>query len=383
MKIAFVCKRRYMSKDVIFDRYARLYEIPRQLAECGHNVLGLCAGYQGQECGEWAHPTNCGELRWQSYSVSARKVWQLASLPSHFLGALREFKPDLLIGASDMPHSVLTAWLSRKLDAPYVIDLYDNFEGFGQAKIPLLTRAFRNAVRNASLVTTTSEPLRQMIVNCYRFERRAIAMPSSVDLSIFNRTLSKARARELLGLPQNVPMVGTAGHLHKDKGFDQLLAAWPKIQTEHPTVHLVLAGPLSSDIGLPTGERVHYLGMLPHESVAALFRSLDVGVITIPDTEFGRFSFPQKAYEMLACGLPVTASAVGAMTDLFATAPQALYDYRQSDALASQVQRQLAEPQFPAVDILDWRGQIAQVEPMLRTIGASRVAQTNMPEPLR
>jgi hypothetical protein len=28
----FLCKRRYMAKDVIVDRYARLNEIPRQLA---------------------------------------------------------------------------------------------------------------------------------------------------------------------------------------------------------------------------------------------------------------------------------------------------------------------------------------------------------------
>lgn len=32
MRVAFLCKRRYMGKDVILDRYARLYEIPFQLA---------------------------------------------------------------------------------------------------------------------------------------------------------------------------------------------------------------------------------------------------------------------------------------------------------------------------------------------------------------
>ena len=32
MRIAYLCKRHYMGKDVVLDRYARLYEIPFQLA---------------------------------------------------------------------------------------------------------------------------------------------------------------------------------------------------------------------------------------------------------------------------------------------------------------------------------------------------------------
>jgi hypothetical protein len=40
MRIAFLCKRQYMGKDVILDRYARLYEIPYQLARLGHTVRG-------------------------------------------------------------------------------------------------------------------------------------------------------------------------------------------------------------------------------------------------------------------------------------------------------------------------------------------------------
>jgi len=35
MKIAFLCKRRYMDKDVVADRYGRLYEIPYQLSRLG------------------------------------------------------------------------------------------------------------------------------------------------------------------------------------------------------------------------------------------------------------------------------------------------------------------------------------------------------------
>ena len=62
MRIAFLCKRRYMGKDVIDDRYARRYEIPYQLARLGHQVHGFCLGYQGQPAGEWTHEASPGSL---------------------------------------------------------------------------------------------------------------------------------------------------------------------------------------------------------------------------------------------------------------------------------------------------------------------------------
>ena len=48
MRIAYLCKRRYMSKDVILDRYARLYEIPYQLARLGHTVEAFCLCYRDE-----------------------------------------------------------------------------------------------------------------------------------------------------------------------------------------------------------------------------------------------------------------------------------------------------------------------------------------------
>ena len=42
MRIAFLCKRHYTGKDVITDRFGRLYEIPHQLALLGHEVKAWC-----------------------------------------------------------------------------------------------------------------------------------------------------------------------------------------------------------------------------------------------------------------------------------------------------------------------------------------------------
>lgn len=364
MRIAFLCKRRYMGKDVILDRYARLYEIPRQLARLGHEVRGYCLDYHGESEGEWLHEAAPGSLRWASHSLGRAKLPALAGYPWRLLRQLCAFAPDVIIGASDIPHVALARWLARRLGVPYAADLYDNFEGFGQARIPGFVRILRRAVRDAVLVTTTSEPLRQKVLDdgaC----GTVVSLPSSVDMAVFCPG-DKLVARQALGLPQGVRLIGTAGGLYREKGIEPLYAAWPDIATADPDVHLVLAGPLETGFPPPDGERVHYLGHLAHAQVADLFRALDVGIISILDTPFGRYCFPQKAYEMLACGLPVVAADVGQMHDLLAKTPGSLFRANNAESLADSVVRQLQRPSYAEAQINDWAQLIIEMEIVLR-----------------
>jgi teichuronic acid biosynthesis glycosyltransferase TuaC len=353
MRIAFLCKRRYMGKDVILDRYARLYEIPFQLARLGHDVRGFCLSYQGHDEGAWEHEAAPGKLSWKSHSPGRLYLPGLVAYPQHLLRRLREFAPDVLIGASDIPHVALAGWLAKRLDVPYAVDLYDNFEGFGQARIPGMVTALRRAVRGAALVTTTSEPLRELVMETYRARGEVIAMPSTVDKNVF-RPLDRVACRCALDLPERARLIGTAGGLHRDKGVGTLYDAWRVIAARDPDSHLVLAGPTDPGFPPPSGERIHYLGQLPHARTAELFNALDVGVIYLRDTPFGRYCFPQKAYEMLACGLPIASARIGVMPQLLASAPDGLYRADDADDLARAVLAQLNEPQAARVSIDDW-----------------------------
>lgn len=371
MRIAFLCKRQYMGKDVIADRYARLYEIPFRLARLGHSVGGFCLSYQGHDEGTWAHDAQPGKLTWKSYSLGHLRVPALLAYPRSMLRLLREFAPDLLIGASDIPHVVLSAWLAKRLRIPYAVDLYDNFEGFGQARIPGMVPALRHAVRGAALVTTTSQPLKDLVVSDYGARGEVIAMPSTVDKSVF-RPMERMICRQSLGLPAGAKLIGTAGGLYRDKGIGTLYEAWDFIARQRNDVRLVLAGPVDPGFPPPTGERVHHLGMLPHARAAELFNALDVGAICIRDTPFGRYCFPQKAYEMLACRLPVAAARVGAMTQLLANAPSGQYDADDAEGLARALLAQLDRPAVADVPIEDWTQLIAALEPRLQAIAGNQ-----------
>jgi teichuronic acid biosynthesis glycosyltransferase TuaC len=364
MRIAFLCKRRYMGKDVIDDRYARLYEIPFQLAELGHEVLGLCLSYYRDGDGEWRHTTRAGSLRWVSCSLGNSILPALLAYPRRALAIVRDHAPDIVIGASDIPHVVLGEWIARRLRLPFVAELYDNFESFGLARIPGSVTAYRHAVRKAALVSCTSDILANHVRDVYRAPGKILALPSAVD-SVTFRIRDQATCRHNLGLPEQGRLIGTAGGLHADRGIGTLYQAFNRLAVEDQHVHLVLAGPVDSRMPPPKGPQVHYLGELPHAQIAELFGCLDVGVIYLRDTPFGRFCFPQKAYEMAACGIPFVAADVGAMRSLLMNSPECLYRPDDADSLAAALRGQLSSPRPNGVVPKDWRQLVADLNDAL------------------
>jgi len=376
VRIAFLCKRRYMSKDVILDRYGRLYEIPRQLARRGHEVRCYCLGYRNEAEGEWRHESGAdsGQFVWESRSLGRSILPRLLHYPWRLLRSVGEFRPDALIGASDIPHAALTQWLAKRLDIPYAIDLYDNFEGYGQARIPGMVGALRRAARNADLVVTTSELLRDFVATRYRATGKVLALPSAIDKAIFHPR-DEASCRQALDLPPHAPLIGTAGGLLKSRGINTLYEAWPRVVAEFPDARLVLAGPYEKNFPPPARPDVVHLGCLPHRDTATLFNALDVGVIYLKDTLFGRYCFPQKAYEMLACRLPVVAADVGAMPALLKE-PARLYCPEDSADLASAILDALRSPSICETVIRDWQDIVRELDDALCEACATTARRT-------
>lgn len=342
-----------MSKDVILDRYARLYEMPHQLSLLGHEVAGFCLSYQSHAEGVWNETTTHKKLVWSSKSYLGVKKAGLLFYPLYLLKKITDFQPDIIIAASDIPHIIWGAWLAKKLNKPFVADLYDNFESYGQAKIPLFKDLFHKALDQASLVTTTSQSLAKKIRTEHPAVKQVLALPSVIDKAVF-KVGDRQQARQQLNLPENVPLIGTAGGLTKMKGITDLFQAWEIIKQQDPLVHLVLAGPIEAQTPLPQDERVIYLGLLPHDQVVTLFQAIDIGVLCIPNDAFGQYCFPQKAYEMLATNLTIVSTAVGDMVELVGQNRELLYPPENFMQLADSVMQQLQHYQKLDVHIPDW-----------------------------
>lgn len=359
-----------MNHDVIVDRYARLYEQPYQLARLGHDVLGVSLSYRPCEAKRETHDAAPGRLRWLGLSPGNSVAVGFAGLlryPAQALEALREFNPDILVAASDCPHIILGAWLAKRLGICFAADLYDHFESFGLSRIPGIVPLYRRALREADAVTCVSEPLASLVRDGYGASGKVIALPSTINQGLFFAR-DKEECRLALGLPLDAKLIGTAGGLSSEKGIEPLFRAFEKLADQDSSVHLVLAGKTDPDCPLPENSRVHFLGQLSHADTAILFNALDVGVVYLRDTPYGRYSFPQKAYEMAACRIPIVAAHVGAMATLFSHIEDALYEPDNAASLSGSLTAQLTQGRKADLRIPTWEDQAKEMDRMFARI---------------
>jgi glycosyltransferase involved in cell wall biosynthesis len=153
-----------------------------------------------------------------------------------------------------------------------------------------------------------------------------------------------ARLREELGLPADVPLVGTAAIHRPQKALHVLLEAFAHVQ-DHGA-HLVIAGDgicrpdlerRAAELGVAS--RTHFLGM--RDDVDALLAAVDVAAMS-SDYE----GTPLFGFECMAAGTPLVATAVGGLPDMLEDGRSAvLVPRRDPVALAAGIERLLAAPE--------------------------------------
>lgn len=173
--------------------------------------------------------------------------------------------------------------------------------------------------KSACRVVTTGLSLRDELASKLQLPpEHVVSVPTGVDLSRFSRqtTPSRAEARLALNLPEAATVIGIAATLRSWKGHDDLLAAFTLLATEHPTLHLVIAGDgpqfgrLSGVIAnSPLADRIHLLGH--REDVPNVLAALDI--FALPS--YANEGVPQAIIQAMAMAIPVVSTTVGAISD--------------------------------------------------------------------
>jgi teichuronic acid biosynthesis glycosyltransferase TuaC len=353
MRILIITKRQYMKRDLLDDRYGRFRELPLALARLGHDVAGICLSYRPRKEETIEDTDQKGQVVW--HSLNKKRL--LPVVRDNFWNKVNEvgkvFKPDLVWACSDTIHAILGVRVARKLGARLVIDLYDNFESFVLTRIPGMKSMFRRALRQADGITCVSEPLKKYVRQSSSYAGPIAVIENAVPKGMF-RPMNRAACRRKLGLPENYILVGTAGAISKSRGIKTLFEAFEILALERPDIGLALAGPVDKGLTLPAGDRIHYLGMIPQQEVPAFLCSLDINVICNKDSDFGRYCFPQKFYEAVACKVSVVAAETGAMKDLLDDAPQCLFEPENVDDLAATLRGQINNPTILSLPVPTW-----------------------------
>ena len=168
----------------------------------------------------------------------------------------------------------------------------------------------------ATRLLTDSASQRQYLIDqgitpSEKLEVLANGSMAGVDVRRFSPNASaRSRIRRHMGIDDDACCLLFVGRMTKAKGVADLIAAFNRLSTNHPTLHLILVGPAEEQIEelLPRTPRLHRVG---YSKVVEDYMAAS-DVFCLPSYREG---FGLVLIEAGAVGLPVVASRIYGITD--------------------------------------------------------------------
>lgn len=333
-------------------------------------------------------------VRWASLPWPPYKGLRLALAPA--LGLYRLFKqitPTVVHVHSPIVLGVLAPLVARALHIPVVatnhympINLSHSFEDIGilDRGFSRLVYGYMRQVYNACDYVTvpTTTALNLLLKHGLRTPGEVVS--NGVDLGRFHPGRRDERLREALGLPSDRPLALTVSRLMREKRVHVLLEALARVRAP---VHLAIAGSgpdaralqaLACQLGV--GQQVTFLGFVPDDQLACLYRLADMFVIaSVAELQ------SLATMEAMASGLPTIAADAGALPELVADGENGyLFTADESDQLALVMEQLLRQPErwrdmgrasVRMVARHDSRDVTEQWESIYRRVGVSAIAR--------
>ncbi len=193
------------------------------------------------------------------------------------------------------------------------------------------------------ITVNSAETARLYAGHSAAYRARIVSIPHGFEAK--TSPLDRAAARRRFGLPDGVPIAGSAARLHPTKRLDAAIRILPHLAD----LHLALAGQgpdhdrlaaLAADCGV--AHRVHFLGELQPTGIGDFLAALDVFVFpTLAET------FGLAGVEAAQAGVPVVATDLTVLREVLEAdgEPAALFvDPTDTPAFAAAVARLLADP---------------------------------------
>ena len=344
MNIHLLCKRYYTHKDLLKDRFGRLYHLPLQLARLGASVKVTAIDYR-----------NAGEESLEADGVrfltAPAALRRLPGLLPGLYRHIRAERPDLLIASGDSHIGFIGYKIAQRLGAHFIFDVYDYYCVFPGNRIPGMKAMFWNAVKRADLVLCASATLQARLA---AENPSTLLVQNGVDRTLFVPG-DQRRAREALGLPAKGRVVGYFGSINPARG-PLLIEACRQIRLEMPDLRLLLAGPVRHvEMSEPW---ITHVGAQPQEAIPTLIHACDVVTIPYANDEFNSMAGACKIAEYLACDKPVVATRVAGHEEIFRESPGSLSKPDTGD-MARAIKTQLESPKltpFPETMAWEWIG---------------------------
>lgn len=304
-------------------------------------------------------------------------------------------------------HYWMSGWIGLQLKQLQNAQLVHTYHSLGAVKyraiadIPSIAKTRLSVecdlLERAHCVVATSPQERDDLRHLVSPSGRIEIVPCGTDVDNF-QPLSKAEARQELGLDRDERIVLYVGRFDPRKGIETLVRACAKLaESDSPKFRLVIVGgsdPQAADgaeksriegivnsLGLEA--IVDFVGMVGHARLPMYYTAADVCVVPSHYEPFGLV-----AIEAMACGTPVVASAVGGLK--FTVIPEEtglLVPAQDVDGFASAIGRILSDDIAWVLQLGDrasarvrehfsWSGVAVQLSDLYRHILAQSLLST-------
>lgn len=248
------------------------------------------------------------------------KAGAKAMAPFYVLGARRALHAELRRQSYDLvqahwvvPNLFPAAAAARKIPVAVGLHGSDVF----LAEKPLVRQLLGRLLKRVKVLTGCSPELVDRVCRLGFPAERSRVIPYGVDSGIFAPDSSRrAIWRSKLGIPEDAPLILSVGRMATKKGYQVLLAELPRLMTESPNCHLVLAGAgdrlaeFQQKAAAWKG-RVHFPGAVYRDSLPDLYRAADIFVLpAVHDPKGNVDGLPNVILEAMASRLPVVSTAI-------------------------------------------------------------------------
>ena len=301
-----------------------------------------------------------------SAQVAALALREFARAPLKVLGVLREialgesswrsravnlliFPKALAVAQTLRPRGIdhiHAAWLTTPATLAYVVSRLTGIEYSVSAHSHdiFAQNMVAEKVRTARFTRVISER------NCRRMRRE---LPPALAARCVMGHLGVDLPATAVEPPQREPRIVCVARLHAVKGHVYLLEALRLLRERGYAFTCDLAGDgelraelSESVVRLGLGDRVHFLGNVPHAELTAALATgtYDLAVLASIERPGEREGIPVALMEAMAAGLPVVATRTGSLDELVVAGTGELVEQRNSAALAAGLERFLLDP---------------------------------------
>ncbi|MBI6546688.1 MAG: glycosyltransferase [Cyanobacteria bacterium NC_groundwater_1444_Ag_S-0.65um_54_12] len=225
----------------------------------------------------------------------------------------------------------ISGWAGMRLAAAWRTPQTHTFHSLGKVKYQALESCLTDAGKvrlgveeaitaSVTALIATSDYEAQKLRCLYQAPSHIAVIPCGYDHELF-RPLDRAKCRNDLNLPHDMPILLYVGRFVHEKGLETLIRTVSVLRLDRPVYLLLVGGyqeggadedefkrirSLVNDRGLAPVTR--FAGAVRHDDLAAYYSAADVTVIPSHYETFG-----MVAIEAMASGCPVVASATGGL----------------------------------------------------------------------